>query len=171
MPLNRIRRSQVQAWVKELSARLQPGTVRTRFHNVRTVLRAARTDRVISDDPTAGIRLPTQGAASAMRLPTPDEVGAILAAASPQQQVFISVCAFGGLRLGEAAALRGSDFNLPRRRLSVLRQVQRAIGHKSATTTLRTYAHLWPSAEDKTRSAASALMQQALGTGVRAALA
>ena len=33
--------------------------------------------------------------------------------------------------------------------------VQRAMGHASATTTLSTYAHLWPTAEDKTRAAAS----------------
>ena len=28
--------------------------------------------------------------------------------------------------------------------------VQRALGHASATTTLNTYAHLWPTAEDRT---------------------
>lgn len=35
--------------------------------------------------------------------------------------------------------------------------LQRAMGHASATTTLSTFAHLWPSAEDKTRSAASGM--------------
>jgi integrase len=35
--------------------------------------------------------------------------------------------------------------------------VQRALGHASATTTLNTYAHLWPSAEDRTRAAATAM--------------
>ena len=29
--------------------------------------------------------------------------------------------------------------------------VQRALGHAKATTTLNTYAHLWPTAEDRTR--------------------
>ena len=33
--------------------------------------------------------------------------------------------------------------------------VQRAMGHASAATTLSTYAHLWPTAEDKTRAAAA----------------
>jgi integrase len=32
--------------------------------------------------------------------------------------------------------------------------VQRALGHSSATTTLNTYSHLWPTAEDRTRAAA-----------------
>ena len=40
--------------------------------------------------------------------------------------------------------------------------VQRALGHSSATTTLRIYAHLWPKAEDKTRKAAGGLMAAAL---------
>ncbi len=34
--------------------------------------------------------------------------------------------------------------------------VQRALGHRSPTTTLNTYAHLWPTAEDRTRIAAAA---------------
>jgi integrase len=33
--------------------------------------------------------------------------------------------------------------------------VQRALGHASATVTLNTYAHLWPTAEDRTRAAAA----------------
>jgi hypothetical protein len=40
--------------------------------------------------------------------------------------------------------------------------VQRALGHSTATTTLSTYAHLWPSAEDRTRQAAAAMLTTAL---------
>lgn len=36
--------------------------------------------------------------------------------------------------------------------------VQRALGHAKATTTLNTYSHLWPTAEDRTRAAAAAIM-------------
>lgn len=39
--------------------------------------------------------------------------------------------------------------------------VQRALGHGSASVTLNTYAHLWPSAEDRTRGAAADLMAAA----------
>jgi len=38
--------------------------------------------------------------------------------------------------------------------------VQRALGHSSATTTLSTYSHLWPSAEDRTRAAAQAMLAE-----------
>lgn len=40
--------------------------------------------------------------------------------------------------------------------------VQRALGHSSASITLTTYSHLWPTAEDKTRQAAGAVLSEAL---------
>jgi integrase len=40
--------------------------------------------------------------------------------------------------------------------------VQRALGHGSATVTLSTYAHLWPTAEDRTRAAAASMMAETL---------
>lgn len=40
--------------------------------------------------------------------------------------------------------------------------VQRALGHSTATTTLNTYSHLWPTAEDRTRAAAAGLMSEAV---------
>jgi hypothetical protein len=41
--------------------------------------------------------------------------------------------------------------------------VQKARGRATPTITLNTYAHLWPTAEDKTRTAASGLMRTVLG--------
>ena len=41
--------------------------------------------------------------------------------------------------------------------------VQRALGHAKASTTLDTYAKLWPSGEDRTTRAASSLARQVLG--------
>jgi len=40
--------------------------------------------------------------------------------------------------------------------------VQRALGHSSATVTLGTYSHLWPSAEDRTRQAAAGMVAEVL---------
>lgn len=40
--------------------------------------------------------------------------------------------------------------------------VQRALGHAKATTTLNTYAHMWPTAEDRTRRAAGELFAAVL---------
>lgn len=41
--------------------------------------------------------------------------------------------------------------------------VQRALGHASATVTLNTCAHLWPTVEDRTRAAAASMLAEALG--------
>lgn len=41
--------------------------------------------------------------------------------------------------------------------------VQRALGHSSPTVTLNTYAHLWPTAEDRTRAGAAAMLAEVLG--------
>jgi integrase len=43
--------------------------------------------------------------------------------------------------------------------------VQRALGHASATTTLDTYSHLWPTAEDRTRNAAEGLLELTASAG------
>jgi integrase len=192
-----------------------------------------------------------------MRIPTPDQVRAILDAADERFRPFVAVCAFAGLRLGEAAALQAGDVDFLKRRISVARQVQRAggrnveirlpkcgserdvyvpdellqmlsqliasgirhlwlfsgasdlpphqntigyrwrracgdagvsgvalhdlrhyfasgliasgcdvvtvqraMGHRKATTTFDTYSHLWPTAVDKTRAGAAAMMAE-----------
>ncbi len=63
--LRLVRPSHVEAWVKSMtvatSARprpLAPGTIKTRFVNVRSVFRAAVRDGMIATDPTAQVRLP-----------------------------------------------------------------------------------------------------------------
>jgi integrase len=266
LALAKIRRSHVEAWIKSMdTAGLAAGTIKTRVNNARTVFRAAVRDRVIARDPSEGVRLPRdRRATAAMTLPTADQVAAVLRAADDRFAALVALCAFAGLRLGEAAALQVGDVNFLGRTLDVRRQVQRAggtaveirapkynsertvylpeqlvqllarhverhctggapscwmfhggdptlpphqntvghawraackrakvsgitlhdlrhfyasgliaaecdvvtvqraLGHAKATTTLGTYAHLWPTAEDRTRQAASELMATAL---------
>ena len=110
---------------------LAPGTIKTRFQNVRSAIRAAVRDRVLAHDITSAVRLPRQrSAAKAMTIPSPAEVGALLREADPPFVAFVAVCAFAGLRFGEVAALRVSDIDFLRRELHVRRQVQRAEGRQ-----------------------------------------
>jgi len=51
-------------------------------------------------------------------------VGAVIGQADPQLAALFAVCAFAGLRLGEASALKVSDVDFLRRELRVCRQVQ-----------------------------------------------
>ncbi|WP_433283350.1 tyrosine-type recombinase/integrase [Micromonospora sp. CA-244673] len=271
--LGALRRSHIEQWVKAMQTAdrgegkprgLAPGTIRTRYNNVRSVLRAAVRDRVIPSDPSEGVTLPrTRRAEAAMEIPNPAQVRALLDAAGPRFVAFVALAAFAGLRLGEAAAVQVGDVNFLGRSLRVRRQVQRgsggsveitppkygsertiylaadlveilshhvaqhrpgsdpqrwlfegeagnpphqntvgywwrkacrdagvagftlhdlrhyfasgliaqgcdvvtvqrALGHANPAVTLKTYSHLWPTAEDKTRKAAAALMAETL---------
>lgn len=270
VPMRLLVRSHIEAWVKAMQtaergegrpAGLAPGTIRTRFNNVRGALRGAVKDRVIAVDPSEGVKLPRGRRADvAMVLPSPAQVRALLDASATAFRAFVALCAFAGLRLGEAAAVQVADFDLAGRTLHIRRQVQRenggnvelrapkygsertvyladglitivrahisrlpgrggtrwlfqgendnpshqntvgywwrktrtaagltavklhdlrhfyasgliaagcdvvtvqrALGHSSATVTLNTYAHLWPSAEDRTRAAATSMLAE-----------
>jgi integrase len=271
MELRRIRATHVEAWVKSMTVAsedrprpLAPGTIKTRFVNVRSVFRAAMRDKLLAVDPTEGVRLPrVRKREAAMSIPSPEQVRALLEVADERFVAFVAVCAFAGLRLGEAAALQAGDVDFLRRQLHVRRQVQRAgggkveirlpkygsertvpipdelltilsghvelghrgewlfsggeavpphqntvghrwrttlaaagvegfrlhdlrhfyasgliaagcdvvtvqraLGHAKPTTTLETYSHLWPSAEDRTRKAAATLAGEVLGADV-----
>lgn len=268
--LRGVRPSHVEAWVKSMTVAtpdrrraLAPGTIKTRFVNVRSVFRAAVRDGMIAVDPTAQVRLPRlRKREAAMTIPAPDVVRRILDASEPRFRAFVGLCAFAGLRLGEAAALRVDDIDFLRREVKVRRQVQRlnggavdirlpkynsertvhipdaliemlaqhvalglcsdwlfgavddvpphqntvgyrwrstlsragvegvrlhdlrhffasgliasgcdvvavqrALGHAKSTTTLTTYAHLWPTAEDRVRDAAARLAAEVLSAG------
>jgi len=287
LTLRTIRRSHVEAWVKQMMATLAPTTIDTRFTIVRGVFRAAVADRLIASDPTVGVVLPRKRKVeAAMTIPTSVDVAKLLDAAEPPTRptsrpgftAYVALCAFAGLRRGEALGIQVGDIDFLARTLRVTRQlqrakqadvkadknlvraaggipvmvrapkyesertiylpdelitilsqhvgqhtpdgesarwlfdeggkpwhdnlvdyrwrstrtdagtthrlhdlrhyfasgliaagcdvvtVQRAMGHASATTTLSTYAHLWPTAEDKTRAAASGMASAVLAT-------
>ncbi len=261
-----LRPSHLESWVKAMQDKpLAAGTIRTRFNNVRAVLRAGIRDKVLAVDPSIGVALPRRRRAdAAMQIPQPNEVGALLRATEDDFRAFVGVAAFAGLRLGEAAALQVGDVDFLHREIRVQRQVQRAtggiveirapkygservipvpdglleilaehvrlwigagdpgawlfpgegkhplhqnsvgyrwraarmaagglgyrlhdlrhfyasglissgcdvvtvqraLGHSSATVTLSTYSHLWPNADDRTRTAAASMFQEASG--------
>ena len=142
-PLKALRRDDIARWVKTMSdgsralhggtghrsGPLAPGTIHTRVGNLRSVLRAAVIAEKIATDPTAGVTLPrTRRAEIAMSIPSTHQVRHILNAAAPEYRALIALCAFAGLRLGEAAALQVSDVDFLRREIHVRRQVQRENG-------------------------------------------
>jgi integrase len=126
VPLDRLRPSHLRSWIKTMNDKpLAPNTIRSRFDHVRAVIRAAVADRAIPFDVTATVTLPrARRAEAAMVVPTTTEVGDALHHAPDNFAAFVAVCAFGGLRLGEAGGLRVSDINFMRREIRVERQVQ-----------------------------------------------
>lgn len=129
-PLRTVRRSHIEQWVKEMhGGGLAPGTIQTRYNNVKAVLRAAVRDRIIAADPSKAVTLPRRRRSqAAMTLPTDAQVGALLEEAEPKFRAFIALAAFAGLRLGEAAGVQVGNIDFLRRTLAVSRQVQRENG-------------------------------------------
>jgi integrase len=127
--LRGLRRSHVEAWVKQMDSKYAPGTIRTRIGNLRTVIRAAIADRLLVADPSVGVRLPRMRRAEvAMVIPTPEQVGALMRASEPWFRPFIALGAFAGLRIGEIAGVQVGDIAFLKRTLQVTRQVQNEPG-------------------------------------------
>ncbi|MFT4289477.1 tyrosine-type recombinase/integrase, partial [Nocardioides sp.] len=133
LPFKAIRRSHIEAWVKEASEKWAPTTVKVKFVIVRSVFRAALADRVIEADPCLGAALPRRRKAeAAMQVPTVEEVGRLLWHADSNRvstrkgfRAYVALCAFAGLRKGEAAAVQVGDIDFLRPTLNVSRQLQR----------------------------------------------
>ncbi len=123
--LKSIRPSDVQSWVRAEQRRgLKPSTIKTRLNYVSMAFRAAAADKRIATNPAEGVSAPRQRrAAAAMQLLTPEQVRAALDVAGIFRP-FVAVCAFAGLRLGEAAGLRVRDVDFLRRTIRVEQQVQ-----------------------------------------------
>ena len=121
--------------MKHMRATLAPTTIDTRFTIVRGVFRAAVADRLIASDPTVGVVLPRKRKAeAAMTIPTNADVARLLHAAEPASRptsrpgftAYVALCAFAGLRRGEALGVQVADIDFLARTLRVTRQLQRA---------------------------------------------
>lgn len=129
VPLGELRKSHLEQWVKSMHTRgLAPSTIGVRYSVVRSVLKGAVSDKVISTDPSDGVRLPRERrAAVAMTIPTTEQVAEALndaAEMDPGFYAFIATAAFVGPRLGEVAGLQVPDVDFLRRKIKINRQIQ-----------------------------------------------
>lgn len=114
-----VRYSDVQAWVSELSSRRGPQVVRIAYSILARILDDAVRDRLIASNTARGVKLPK----------VPPRCNTYLTAAQLQRLAdesgrhgsLVLVLGVGGLRLGEAAALRVSDVDFLRRRVELRR--------------------------------------------------
>ncbi|NJE65770.1 site-specific integrase [Brevibacterium sp. LS14] len=132
--LDKISASDVQAWVKSMTKpngrrnkALEPSTIKTRYNYLHMCFTAAKKARKIGVVPSGDVTLPRlKRGGSSMLIPEPEQVRQVLESAEPYFATFISLCAFAGLRLGEAAGLQLGDVDFLKRTISVNRQVQGA---------------------------------------------
>ena len=120
LPLARIENADVQAWVAELSARgLAPATVKKVYDVFTKCVQAAVDDQRLPRNPARPVRLPKDGDHEEMRFLSVAEVEALRDVIDPAYRAWLLFMAFGGLRFGEAAALRWGRVNLLRGRVEV----------------------------------------------------
>lgn len=112
--LGELRAKDVREWLARLRRRgLSPSRVRQAYRLLSRVCRRAVADEIILRNPCDGVELP--------RLPEPrhrilelDEIARLLDAVPERQRSFLLALVYGGLRWGEAAALRVRDVDFRR---------------------------------------------------------
>jgi integrase len=119
LPLSAIRPSTVREWVAALSARqLSPSRIRQAYNLLCAMLVMAVTDGRIATTPCVGVKLPRLPAPK-LRYLSAEQVAELAAAMRPPYGLLVEVLAYGGLRFGEAAALRRGRCDLLHGRLLV----------------------------------------------------
>ncbi|WP_017793462.1 tyrosine-type recombinase/integrase [Leucobacter salsicius] len=127
--LKSIRKADVEEFVKHLHDEgLAASSIKTIMRIVQMILKSATEDRMIAVDPAVGVKLPRVSRAKEMVLPSVEEVGALINAADRPLKLLIALCAFAGLRRGEAIAVQLGDFDFETQTLNVQRQVRSAEG-------------------------------------------
>lgn len=131
LQLGRLRPIDVQEWVSALTARgLSPSRVRQAYRLLSQILSAAEDSALISANPCRRIRLPRLQQAEPVIL-THEEVTSLVACCPPPYEPLVQVLAYGGLRIGEALALRRNCVDLAGRRIIVRQSLSDANGQLS----------------------------------------
>jgi integrase len=114
-----IRFSEVQSWVADLSGSLGASTVSTVYSVLARVLDDAVKDRMVASNQARGVKLPKRPARRNVYLNA--EQLQRLADESGRYRALVLLLGVGGLRWGEAAALRVSDIDFLRRKVHLHR--------------------------------------------------
>ncbi|MGH9029459.1 MAG: tyrosine-type recombinase/integrase [Acidimicrobiales bacterium] len=114
-----IRPSAVREWIASLDARgLSASRIRQAHGVFSRIMASAVQDRLIVASPCVGMRLPRVRRPEPVYL-TAEQVDELARAMPKPYDLFVHVLAYGGLRYGEAAALRRGRCHLLKRRLLI----------------------------------------------------
>ncbi len=140
--LDRISRTDVQAFITTLRAgHLAPATIRGVVNLLRTILRSAVHDGKITKCPCYRIALP-EVPPKQLSAFTPEQVRALLSAATPRDRAVLATAVGTGLRQGELLGLTVETVDLDRGRLYVRQQMltPTGAGQPALTRALKTRA-------------------------------
>lgn len=129
-----VRFSDVQAWVTELAAKRGPVIVQTAHSVLARILDDAVRDRLLASNPARGVKLPARKPRRNVYL-TAEQLRH-LADESGRYRSLVLLLGVGGLRWGEAAALRVHDIDFLRRRIELHRNAV-TVGRQTFVGTLK----------------------------------
>jgi integrase len=121
-PIASLRPSEVQVWVKGLSAEVAPATVALTVRTLASVYRAAIRDRVVVSSPCEGVKLPEVPREQVVPASVA-EVRALFEAAPGRLRATVLLGAGAGLRQGEVFGLTVDRIDFLRRAVRVDRQL------------------------------------------------
>jgi integrase len=121
-PLRDIRPIHVEQFVADLSLELSPSRVRQIYNVLSASLKAAVKNEMLKANPADGVKLPKQTKREMMFL-DPQQVETLADEIGNEYATLVLVLAYGGLRIGEAGALRRSRINLMRGTIDVKESV------------------------------------------------
>lgn len=121
-----VRYSDVQAWVANLSQRLGPSMVANTYSVLARILDDAVRDRMLAANVARGVKLPKRPPRHNVYL-TASQLDA-LAEDAGRYGALVLLLGVGGLRWGEAAALRVADVDFLRRRVALHRNAVKVGG-------------------------------------------
>lgn len=112
MNLAAVKPIMVSEWVADLCAQgLSPSRVRQSYRLLSQIMRSAVDNGFIATTPCRGVKLPRMPLTEPHIL-TREEADRIIANARPPHDLLIALLAYGGLRIGEAFALRRRSVDL-----------------------------------------------------------
>ncbi len=126
--LRDIRPIHVEQFVADLSVELSPSRVRQIYHVFNASLKAAVKNEMLKANPADGVKLPKQTTREMLFL-DPQQVETLAGEIGDEHETLVYMLAYGGLRIGEARALRRSRVNLMRGTIDVKESVTFRGGH------------------------------------------
>jgi integrase len=117
-PLGKITPMDVRAFIGDIEGRLSPARVRQAYRLLSMILKSAVESCYVSKSPCVGVKLP-KWMKREMHYLDAGQVERLAVAVGPDHEALVYLLAYGGLRWGEAVALRRGRCNLLKRSIDV----------------------------------------------------